>query len=178
MKAICRQQAAHSPSCSIVAVLHERQVGGYRASSRCAIQRLRRDGVACPADAGSGVISAAMPVVWSYVVWLVDLVGIMILPMGRDGGMNKSFDLILQSVDKRRMTNTPHTPSAPALFDQKTIRLRLQRAMRHGPADFLLARVADDLVDRLAVLTKRFPDALDWASCGPHGAEVLATVRD
>jgi SAM-dependent methyltransferase len=89
--------------------------------------------------------------------------------------MNKSFDLILQSVDKRRMTNTPHTPSAPALFDQKAIRLRLQRAMRHGPADFLLARVADDLVDRLAVLTKRFPDALDWASCGPHGAEVLAT---
>ena len=81
MKAICRQQAAHSPSCSIVAVLHERQVGGYRASSRCAIKRLRKDGVACPADAGSGVISATVPVVLSDVVWLVDLVGIMILPM-------------------------------------------------------------------------------------------------
>jgi len=89
--------------------------------------------------------------------------------------MNKSFDLILQPVDKHKMTDTPHTPSAPALFDQKAIRLRLQRAIRQGPADFLLARVADDLVDRLAVLTKRFPRALDWASCGPHGAEVLAT---
>jgi len=99
----------------------------------------------------------------------------MILSLSWDCGMNKSFDLILQPVDKHKMTDTPHTPSAPALFDQKAIRLRLQRAIRQGPADFLLARVADDLVDRLAVLTKRFPRALDWASCGPHGAEVLAT---
>lgn len=72
------------------------------------------------------------------------------------------------------MTDQTRPSLPPALFDQKAIRLRVHRAIRQGAADFLLARVADDLVDRLAVLTRRFPDALDWGSFGPHGAEVLA----
>lgn len=72
------------------------------------------------------------------------------------------------------MTDQKNPSAPPALFDQQAIRLRLQRCMRQGAADFLLARVADDLAERLTVLTKRFPDALDWASFGPHGAEVLA----
>jgi SAM-dependent methyltransferase len=70
--------------------------------------------------------------------------------------------------------SSPTSPaSPPALFDQKAIRLHLQRAMRQGPADFLMARVADDLADRLAVLTRSFVDALDWGSFASHGTEVL-----
>ena len=63
----------------------------------------------------------------------------------------------------------------PRLFDSLLYRQRLRRAYRQQPADFLLARAADDLADRLSVITRRFPHALDWASPGPHGAEVLAT---
>ena len=63
----------------------------------------------------------------------------------------------------------------PRLFDPALYRLRLARAYRQGPVDFLLARAADDLADRLGVITRRFPQALDWASPGPHAAEVLAT---
>ena len=63
----------------------------------------------------------------------------------------------------------------PRLFDPHLYRQRLRRAYRQQPADFLLARAADDLADRLSVITRRFPNALDWASPGPHGAEVLAT---
>ena len=63
----------------------------------------------------------------------------------------------------------------PHLFDPLLYRQRLKRAYQHGPADFLLARAADDLADRLSVISRRFPIALDWASPGPHGAEVLAT---
>ena len=63
----------------------------------------------------------------------------------------------------------------PRLFDPVLYRQRLARAHRQGPADFLLTRAADDLADRLGVITRRFPMALDWASPGPHGAEVLAT---
>ena len=65
--------------------------------------------------------------------------------------------------------------SPPPLFDPSLYRLRLARAYRQGPADFLLARAADDLADRLSVITRRFPLALDWASPGPHAAEVIAT---
>lgn len=63
----------------------------------------------------------------------------------------------------------------PRLFDPVLYRQRLRRAYRQQPADFLLARAADDLADRLSVITRHFPQALDWASPGPHGAEVLAT---
>ena len=64
----------------------------------------------------------------------------------------------------------------PRLFDPRLYRQRLKRAYRQEPADFFLARAADDLADRLSVITRRFPIALDWASPGPHGAEVLATT--
>ena len=63
----------------------------------------------------------------------------------------------------------------PRLFDRALFRQRLLRAYRQGPIDFLLARAADDLADRLSVLTRSFPRALDFATPGPHGAEVLAT---
>ena len=66
------------------------------------------------------------------------------------------------------------TPSAPALFD-RTLRLaRLARAARSGaPADFLLARVADDLVERLGLVARRFERALDLNTPGPHLADAI-----
>jgi SAM-dependent methyltransferase len=51
--------------------------------------------------------------------------------------------------------------SAPLVFDRPLLRRRLARAVREGYADFLLARAVDDLDDRLAVVLRDFPLALD-----------------
>lgn len=44
-----------------------------------------------------------------------------------------------------------------------------------GPADFLLARAADDLAERLDAILRRFDIVLDLATPGPHAVEVIAT---
>ena len=44
----------------------------------------------------------------------------------------------------------------------------------HGGADFLLARAAEELVDRLALVKRRFALAADLGSPGPHAAAALA----
>ena len=66
---------------------------------------------------------------------------------------------------------------APTLFDRGLARLRLDRALA-APAqpgsDFLLARAAEDLADRLAAVLRRFPVALDAGTPGPHAAAALA----
>ncbi|MBV1704261.1 MAG: methyltransferase domain-containing protein [Hyphomicrobiales bacterium] len=71
------------------------------------------------------------------------------------------------------MTNgTPTGP--PALFDRALRRARLARAAASGAAvDFLLARAADDLADRLALVSRRFARALDLGTPGPHVADAL-----
>jgi SAM-dependent methyltransferase len=71
----------------------------------------------------------------------------------------------------------PHlTP--PRVFDRDLINRRLDRAWaRHasdGRADFLLARAAQDLGERLSLVKRRFPVAADFGSPGPHGAIELA----
>lgn len=60
------------------------------------------------------------------------------------------------------------------LFDTGLARRRLARARAAGYADFLLARAAEDLDDRLAVLLRRFPLALDLGTPGPAAARLLA----
>jgi SAM-dependent methyltransferase len=85
----------------------------------------------------------------------------------------KQDERVFDERKEQAITSLMQTP--PRLFDPALYRLRLARAYRQGPADFLLARAADDLADRLSVITRRFPLALDWASPGPHAAEVLAT---
>ncbi|MBL8587218.1 MAG: SAM-dependent methyltransferase, partial [Methylobacteriaceae bacterium] len=53
------------------------------------------------------------------------------------------------------MTPSGTTPrAAPAIFDRSAQRARLARAWREGPADFLLAQVVADLLDRLAVVKR------------------------
>ncbi|KAB1075504.1 methyltransferase domain-containing protein [Methylobacterium planeticum] len=64
--------------------------------------------------------------------------------------------------------------SALPLFDTVLARRRLARARRAGYADFLLARLVDDLDDRLGAVLRRFPDALDLGTPIPAAAARLA----
>jgi SAM-dependent methyltransferase len=58
----------------------------------------------------------------------------------------------------------------PPLFDTALARTRLARARRAGYADFLLARTADDLDDRLGAVLRRFGQAVDLGTPTPEAA--------
>jgi len=65
--------------------------------------------------------------------------------------------------------------TAPSrLFDRALLRTRRRRAMAMGAETFLLDRVAQDLVDRLQTVTRRFPLALDLATPGETLRRALA----
>jgi SAM-dependent methyltransferase len=51
--------------------------------------------------------------------------------------------------------------SAPLVFDRALVRRRLARALTGAYADFLVARAAKDLEERLATVLRTFPLALD-----------------
>jgi SAM-dependent methyltransferase len=65
-------------------------------------------------------------------------------------------------------------PPPPEVFDRALTRRRLARALKAGSADFLLARVADDFLDRLATIKRSFAAVLDLGTPGPHLARRLA----
>ncbi len=56
--------------------------------------------------------------------------------------------------------------AAPSLFDRALLRTRQNRALRSGPATFLLDRVAEDLEDRLNAVLREFADVADIWSAG------------
>ena len=60
----------------------------------------------------------------------------------------------------------------PSLFDRALIRRRLLRA-RKAPATFLLERVAIEFAERLSLVSRSFPRALDLGTPGPHLAQAL-----
>ncbi len=63
----------------------------------------------------------------------------------------------------------------PQIFDRALLRTRLARAWRGGGgADFLLARVVDDMIDRLGAVKRGFPRALDLGTPAPLLARALA----
>lgn len=64
--------------------------------------------------------------------------------------------------------------SAPRVFDRPLLRQRLLRARALGPATFLLDRVAEDAVDRLATILRDFPIAVDLGTPGPALRRALA----
>jgi SAM-dependent methyltransferase len=68
----------------------------------------------------------------------------------------------------------------PQIFDRGLINRRLDRAWARAggqaQADFLLARAAEDLRDRLSLVKRRFALAADFGSPGPHGAAALAAA--
>jgi SAM-dependent methyltransferase len=73
-----------------------------------------------------------------------------------------------------------HPATPPQIFDRGLINRRLDRAWARAQggsqADFLLARAAEDLLDRLSLVKRRFALAADFGSPGPHGAVALAAA--
>jgi SAM-dependent methyltransferase len=71
-----------------------------------------------------------------------------------------------------------HPAPPPRIFDRALLNRRLDRAWARprggAQADFLLARAALDLSERLSVVKRRFIIAADFGSPGPHGAAALA----
>jgi SAM-dependent methyltransferase len=55
----------------------------------------------------------------------------------------------------------PASAGPPAIFDRALLRLRRRRALATGTENFLLARAAEDLAERLQAVKRRFPAALD-----------------
>jgi SAM-dependent methyltransferase len=51
--------------------------------------------------------------------------------------------------------------AAPILFDRALLRARQHRARRGGPVTFLFDRVAEDMEERLAAVTREFSDAAE-----------------
>ena len=68
-------------------------------------------------------------------------------------------------------------PTPPRIFDRALINRRLDHAWTSAGgetrADFLLARAAQELGERLSLVKRRFPAAADFGSPGPHGAAQL-----
>jgi SAM-dependent methyltransferase len=62
----------------------------------------------------------------------------------------------------------------PEVFDRTLLKARRARALAAGAADFLLRQVADDLLDRLATVQRRFEVAADIGTPSPYLAEALA----
>ena len=62
---------------------------------------------------------------------------------------------------------------APAIFDRRLLRGRMARAAARGAPDFLIARAADDLADRLAGVRRPFPRSLDLCTPSAHFAEIV-----
>ena len=65
----------------------------------------------------------------------------------------------------------------PSLFDRRLLRRRLALALDAGAPDFLIARAAEDLEDRLAAIKRDFPRALDLGTPTEHFARALTTPQ-
>jgi SAM-dependent methyltransferase len=63
--------------------------------------------------------------------------------------------------------------SAPLVFDRSLLRQRLARALKRGYAEFLVARAVEDLHERLSVIRRAFPLALDVGTPTLAAAELL-----
>src|SRR5215472_13495638 len=73
--------------------------------------------------------------------------------------------------------NRPEIPMAPLLiFDRLLLRARRQRGLRLGPATFLLDQVAEEFVNRLRLVLRRFDLAVDLGT--PTAAVRTALLRD
>ncbi len=63
-----------------------------------------------------------------------------------------------------RRTNPPmasNPTAAPILFDRALLRARQNRALRAGPATFLLDRITEDMEERLHAVLREFADVAD-----------------
>jgi SAM-dependent methyltransferase len=69
------------------------------------------------------------------------------------------------------MAKSSENTAAPILFDRALLRARQSRALRFGPATFLLDRIAEDMAERLHAVVRDFADVADIWTPG----EVLRT---
>jgi SAM-dependent methyltransferase len=69
------------------------------------------------------------------------------------------------------MVTSPNT--VPNLFDRALLRTRQDRALRTGPATFLLDRVAEDMQERLGAVLREFKDAADIGTAGDQVRSAL-----
>lgn len=68
----------------------------------------------------------------------------------------------------------PQPNAAPQIFDRRLLRARKARSLRHGSEDFLLARAAEDVVERLATVRRSFTAVLDCSGERATVAQALA----
>src|SRR5580692_6737692 len=68
--------------------------------------------------------------------------------------------------------------AAPILFDRALLRARQSRALRAGPATFLLDRVAEDMGERLHAVLREFKRGADVGTAGDQVRNVLAGRLD
>lgn len=66
------------------------------------------------------------------------------------------------------------TDGPPKIFDRALLRRRLRRAATNEPPDFLMARAADDLLDRLLTVKREFPRSLDLGAPTAHFSRAVA----
>ena len=67
----------------------------------------------------------------------------------------------------------PSPPATPILFDRVLLRARQSRALRLGPAGFLLDRVVEDMAERLDAVLRAFADAADLWTPGEAVLDML-----
>ncbi len=72
----------------------------------------------------------------------------------------------------------PNPNIAPILFDRALLRARQSRALRLGPATFLLDRVADDMAERLHAVVREFKSAADIGTAGDQVRTALTGRAD
>lgn len=68
----------------------------------------------------------------------------------------------------------PNPNAAPILFDRPLLRVRQERALRGGPATFLLDRIAEDVAERLQAVLREFNNAADIGTPGDQLRAALA----
>ena len=68
----------------------------------------------------------------------------------------------------------PNPTTTPVLFDRALLRARQLRALRFGPATFLLDRVAEDMAERLHAVLRKFENAADVGTPGDQVRNALA----
>ncbi|WP_024575504.1 MULTISPECIES: methyltransferase domain-containing protein [unclassified Afipia] len=64
----------------------------------------------------------------------------------------------------------------PRLFDRALLRDRQTRAVKQGPATFLLDRVSEDLVERLHAVLREFSESVDLGTPGDRLGVALAVT--
>lgn len=68
----------------------------------------------------------------------------------------------------------PNLTAAPVLFDRALLRARQRRALRQGPATFLLDRVVEDMAERLNAVLRTFAYGADVGTPGDGVRQAMA----